>query len=146
MAIFAIPSADCEGTGDNRLDPAILLGIGGVAALGCLAAAGYRIEMLRRGPGISKAQILGAFATIAVLVLLGLTGAERHGIDQYYRVWLVAAPATAVALVLLLFAWIWRKKPDAVGLLLPAYLVGAALFVLPGVTLLAAALKSGAIC
>jgi hypothetical protein len=146
VAIFAIPSADCEGTGDHRLDPAVLLGIGGAAALGCLAAAGYRVEMLRRGQGIPRAQVLGALAAVVVLVLLGVTGPERHEIEQFYRVYLAAAVATAIALILLLVAWIGGRRPDAVGLLLPAYLVGAALFVLPGVALLAAALKSGAIC
>jgi len=53
---------------------------------------------------------------------------------------------TGLALLALLVAWVARVRPARVGLLLPLYLFGAALFAYPLVGLLGLLISSGVGC
>jgi hypothetical protein len=153
LVLFAViastPSADCDGSPDDlSAGEGITLVAAVVASLGALAAAAGRLAAMRRRAGIATLGNVGtAVAAVVVVVLLStLLDLGGSGVGYLWSIDFAGVLATAAALLALVVAWMLRRKPAEVGILLPLYLLGAALFVYPGFALLAIGLKSGAFC
>jgi hypothetical protein len=140
------PEAPCE-TPESIDAWAWTLFVWGIAlSVVCLAGATVRVVRLARGKGISRRQSL--LALVIVVVLAAIAAVVPIGAEPvvYWRVWAVAVPATGLALLALTVAALLRRRADDVGLLLPAYLAGAGLFVFPSLALFTAVIKSNAFC
>ena len=147
VVIGATPGADCDGVADDLSDgEGLVIAVALMASLGAFAAAVNRVLALLRGPGVAPWQLIAVAVGVAVIAALGAVIDLGSGVDYLWPLAFVGVLATAAALLGLLVAWMLRRKPDDVGLLLPSYLVGAGLFVYPGFALLALAFKSGGFC
>jgi hypothetical protein len=154
-AAMQVPGSDCLGSGsgsdsDEGEAVAIVVGLAGLSSLVALAAAVQRLWALRRA-GAFSARRDWTIAGIVALVLIAIAGrsAARPNVHLSERVegLLIAGPVLAIlALVALLLAWAARRRLDDVGLLMPLYLIGAALFAYPFVMFLALVSNSGAFC
>jgi hypothetical protein len=83
---------------------------------------------------------------VAILAVAAASVSIEGEPSFYWQTWVAAVPATAIALLVLLGAAAFRRRANDVGLLLPAYLIGAGLFVIPSLALLGAIFKSDALC
>jgi hypothetical protein len=124
--------------------------LAGLASLAALAAAVQRLVALRRAGAFKAGRdwTIAAVVVFAPLLVAGASASRRHGhLSEDLQGLLLAGPAlTVLALLLLLIAWAARLRLDGVGVLLPVYLIGAALFAYPFVTLLALVSNSGVFC
>jgi hypothetical protein len=148
LLFAALPETACDESANDSVGAwgIFLLGIG--AAVGCLVAAVVRVIGLSRRPGgIPRWQIVTALAVVGVLLAVAGTVVSVEGEPSFYwQTWVAATPATVIALLVLLVAAALRRRANDVGLLLPAYLIGAGLFVIPSLALLGAIFKSDALC
>ena len=146
--IVELPAGDCDGyRNDAGLIGVALVVLTVASMLGCLAGAGYRIISLRSGPGISRGEILAVLGVIPVLAFFSLLANSWEADGELpFRIFLVGVCATAVTFLALVVASLAGRKPNDVHLLLPVYLFGAALFVFPGLGLLALFISSGIGC
>jgi hypothetical protein len=140
------PEGACDESADGEPWAWVLFVWGVGLSVACLVGAGLRLVQLRRGPRrVSRRQCLVALALLGTLaVLASLVPANSLG--PYWDAWTVAVPATGLALLVLSGATLLRRRADDVGLLLPAYLLGAGIFVFPSLALLTALIKSDALC
>jgi hypothetical protein len=147
IVIAGTPGADCDGIADDHSgSEALTLTVAIAASLCALVAAWSRVAALRRGAGVAPWQIVAALVALGLIGLAGTLIDLGGNVDFIWGLGVVGVLATAAALLALVLAWMGRRGPDEVGLLLPAYLLGAAVFVYPGFGLLAIALKSGGLC
>jgi hypothetical protein len=145
IAAFSMPASDCDGYGaDTGEDEVLLVVLVAAASLATAGAALWRLVDLSRASAFRAGRdltigggVLVAFAFAAV------AAAPRARIEILPAVGLLL---TGLALLALLVAWAARVRPNQVGLLLPLYLLGAALFAYPLVGLLGLASSSGAFC
>jgi hypothetical protein len=149
LAISGLPGGDCEGTGGGGTDFAeiLLLAVTAIASVACLVAAVRRLLALSRAgqEALGGLGIAALGAGVAVILLAVLSDPDSGG-SLFWWVFVLGMLATGVALLALVVAWIARRGADDVGLLVPLYLVGAAVFVYPGLTMLALLVNSGALC
>jgi hypothetical protein len=155
VAATQVPASDCLGSGsgsgaDEGEPVAIMAVLAGLASLAALGAAVQRLVALRRA-GAFKAGRDWTIAAVVVLVPLLVAGASashrhNHLSEDLQGLLLVGPALTVLALLLLLIAWAARLRLDGVGVLLPVYLLGAALFAYPPLALLALVSNSGAFC
>ncbi|MDX6601970.1 MAG: hypothetical protein QOF13_1172 [Solirubrobacterales bacterium] len=147
LLFAALPETACDESADGSVGAWVIFLWGVGAAVGCLvAAAGLLVRLSRKPGGISRRQVVAAFVVVTILAGVGAVLSIPGEPSVYWHAWAVAAPATALALLVLVGAAALRRRVDDVGLLLPAYLIGAGLFVLPSLALIGALFKSDALC
>lgn len=146
--LFAVlPETACDESAEGSAGSwsILLLGVG--AAVACLVAALVRVLGLRGMPGgIPRRQVIATLVVVAILAVAAAFVSIEAEPSFYWQAWVAAVPATAIAFLLLLGAAVLRRRANDVGLLLPAYLIGAGLFVIPSLALLGAIVKSDALC
>jgi hypothetical protein len=145
IAALAMPAADCDGYGtDSGRQEATLIVLVAIASLGTAAAALWSVVDLGRAGGFSAGRDLtiggGAVVAFALAVVASAPG------DRVEVIPVVGLVLTGVALLALLVAWVARVRPARMGLLLPLYLLGAALFAYPVVGLIGLLASSGIGC
>jgi hypothetical protein len=144
VAGAALPTADCDGISDEASGfaqgMALLVTAG--ASLGCLAAAGLHLARLRRA-GAGSASLGIAVSVLVVLLgaLLISTGGEW--ILPFFAAGLIA---TGISFLVLLATVASGRTIDEVGVTLPLYLTGTAIFVYPTVLFFFALGNSGLGC
>ena len=123
----------------------MLIVVTSIASLSICIAAGVRLAALwRQGHRALSTGSLRVVLAAALLVaaLLGFEVVEHWVGAVLYLGFL----GTGLCLLILLVAWIARRDPDGVGLLVPLYLLGTALFIYPGLAVFALAIESGGFC
>jgi uncharacterized membrane protein len=144
VAGSALPAADCDGISDEASGfaqgMALLVTAG--ASLCCLAAAGRHLTRLHRDGNGSAS--LG----IAVVVLVVLVGALliSVGDERIVPFFVLGLIATGVCFLALLGIMLAGRTIDEVGVTLPFYLTGMAIFVFPTVLFFFALGNSGLGC
>jgi hypothetical protein len=144
-AALSMPASDCDGYGpDSGAEEVLLIVLVAAASLATAGAALWRLVGLGSANAFSAGRDLtiGGSALLA-LALAVLASAPR---DRIEVVPVVGLLLTGLALVVLLVAWAAGARLNRVGLLLPLYLFGAALFAYPLVGLLGLLASSGIGC
>jgi len=142
IAALSMPTPDCEGGGTaSDAEAAVLIVAVAAASLGTAAAALWRLVGLGRAGAFSARRDLTLVGAVVatILVAIGLN-------PQFENVAVVALVLTGLAFVSLLVAWAAGLRLDQLGLLLPLYLLGAALFAYPLVGLIGLLASSGLGC
>jgi hypothetical protein len=146
LAIYNLPGSSCgeEDVADGA-QRALLVIVTCAASLAVLAAAAARLVALSRRPlrATNRKAVLAGFVFVLAVVCLvaGLSGDSAVG-----PFLILAALVTGGSLVILLLAWAVGRRPDDVGFLIPAYLLGSGLVAYPLLTLFALAVESGGFC
>ncbi len=142
IVALSMPDADCDGTGtDAGAEEAALIALVAAASLATAAAALWRLVGLALADALSARRdltLVGSFVA-SVLVAFALTA-------RVEVIFVVGLILTGLALLSLLVAWLAKLRVDQLGLLLPLYLLGAALFAYPLVGLLGLLISSGIGC
>jgi hypothetical protein len=146
LAAANLPSSNCDGEPvSDGIQTAVLIVVTSIASLSLCIAAGMRLAGLwRQGHRALSMSSLRALLVVALVVvaLLGFEVVEHWvGIVLY-----LGFLGTGLCMLILLVAWIARRDADGVGLLVPLYLLGTAIFIYPGLALFALAINSGALC
>jgi hypothetical protein len=144
-AALSMPASDCGGNGaDSGEEEVLLIVLVAVASLAAAGAALWRLVDLGRANAFSAGRDLtvGGSAVVA-LILAAVASAPR---DRVEAIPVVGLLLTGLALLALLIAWAAGVRINRVGLLLPLYLLGAALFAYPIVGLLGLLISSGIGC
>jgi hypothetical protein len=145
FAALSMPVSDCDGYGSDSGEQEVMLVVLVAAASLCTAGAAlWRLVGLSRANAFSARRDLTIGGSVVVaLVLAAVASAPRARIEIIPVTGLLL---TGLALLALLIAWAAGVRADQVGLLLPLYLLGAALLAYPLVGLLALAGSSGTFC
>jgi peptidoglycan/LPS O-acetylase OafA/YrhL len=142
---LALPEGACDESADGDAGAWVIFVWGAAVCAACLTGAIQRLLRLIRA-GVPRRQAVFALLTVGVLAALAAVLRIGDEAGLYWHAWVVAVPATGLALLALIVAALRRRRPDDVGLLLPAYLAGAGLFVFPSLALITALVKSDALC
>jgi hypothetical protein len=144
-AALSMPASDCDGYGpDSGEEEVLLIVLVAVASLAAAAAALWRLVGLGNANSFSAGRDLTTGGGVVVaLALAAVASAPR---DRIEVVPVAGLLLTGLALVVLLIAWAAGVRVNQVGLLLPLYLFGAALFAYPLVGLLGLLASSGIGC
>jgi hypothetical protein len=145
VAALSMPVSDCDGYGSDTGEQEIMLVVLVAAASLCTAGAAlWRLVDLGRASAfrVRRDLTIGGGVMLA-LILAAVASGPRARIEIIPVTGLLL---TGLALLSLLVAWAAGVRADQVGLLLPLYLLGAALFAYPLVGLLALASSSGTFC
>ncbi|HUC08213.1 MAG TPA: hypothetical protein VMR96_08985 [Solirubrobacterales bacterium] len=142
IAALSMPASDCDGYGaDTGAEEATLIVLVAVASLAAGAAALWRFVSLARAdafrPGRDLTLVGGAVAS--VLVTVAVTSRAEV-------IFVTGLVLTGLALLSLAVAWVAGLRLNQLGVLLPLYLLGAALFAYPLVGLLGLLISSGIGC
>ena len=144
VAGSALPAADCDGISDEASGfaqgMALLVTAG--ASLGCLTAAGLHLARLRRA-GAGSASLGIAVSVLVVLLGAFLISTGGEWIVPFFVACLIA---TGVCFLVLLATMLSGRTINEVGLTLPFYLTGMAIFVYPTVLFFFALGNSGLGC
>ncbi len=145
IAALSMPASDCDGYGTDAGEGEVaLIVLVAAASLATAGAALWRLVDLGRANAFSAARDLMIGGGVAAILAFAAVASPPRA-----RVQILPATGmllTGLALLVLLTAWAARVRPNQVGLLLPLYLFGAALFAYPLVGLLGLASSSGAFC
>lgn len=142
IAALSMPDADCDGTGvDAGTEEAVLIALVAAASLATAGAALWRFVSLALADALSAGRDLTLVGCVVASVLVAVAMAPRIEV-----VFVVGLVLTGIALLSLLVAWVAGLRVDRLGLLLPLYLLGAALFAYPLVGLLGLLISSGIGC
>jgi hypothetical protein len=144
-AALSMPASDCGGNGvDSGEEEVLLIVLVAAASLGAAAAALWRLVDLGRAGALSAGRDLALGGSVIVTLILATVASGPR--DRVEVIPLVGLLLTGLALLVLLVAWAAGVRADKVGLLLPFYLLGAALFAYPIVGLLGLLISSGIGC
>lgn len=149
MVVLSMPSASCEGYGneDNGGQEVLLVVVVAAASLFTAAAAVLRLVNLRRAGAFKAGRDLTMVGiALAALAATAAATTSRFPSQAIQFLPLVGLLLTGLALLALLVAWAAGVRVNQVGLLLPLYLFGAALLAYPLVGLLGLASSSGVFC
>jgi hypothetical protein len=144
-AALSMPASDCDGYGpDSGEEEVLLVVLVAAASLSTAAAALWRLVGLGNANAFSAGRDLTVCGGVVVaLALAAVASAPRDRIEVLPVTGLLL---TGLALLALLGAWAAGVRLNQVGLLLPLYLFGAALFAYPLVGLLGLLASSGVGC
>jgi hypothetical protein len=144
-AALSMPSAGCDGyPTDAGNEEAVLIVLVAAASLAAAAGAVWRLVGLSNASAFSARRDLAIGGSVAVaLVVAAAASPPRARIEVLPVTGLLL---TGLALLLLLIAWVAGLHVNRVGLLLPVYLLGAAVFAYPLVGLLGLLSSSGIGC
>jgi hypothetical protein len=144
IAVYPLPAGSCDGyEEDTGLAGIAVLVLTGVAVASCLAAASVRLVALKRA-GLSAAELgvlVGALPALALLTYLPPSSGE-----YVLKAIALGCCATVVALLALVVNGLLGRHVGDVRVLLPLFLLGAALFVYPSLAMLGLAVSSGIGC
>ncbi len=142
IAALSMPASDCDGYGtDNGTGEVTLVVLVAAASLAAAVAALWRFVSLRRADAFSPPRDLTLVGTVVFAALAVVAVSPRVEVLAVAGLGL-----TGLALLSLLVAWAAGLRVDQLGLLLPLYLLGAALFAYPLVGLLGLLASSGIGC
>jgi hypothetical protein len=144
-AALSMPASDCDGySADSGEEEVMLVVLVAVASLATAGAALWRLVDLSRANAFSRGRDLTMGASVVIaLILAAVASAPRDLIEVVPVTGLLL---TGLALLGLLIAWAGGVRVNQVGLLLPLYLLGAALFAYPLVGLIGLLASSGIGC
>lgn len=144
VVISFLPGSDCDGYGDDGItaNEIVLIALAATASLGCVAATVRRLAALGRAGSDLPALI--AVSVLGVAAILAIGALSSYGV--FWGSLVIGTAMTGLGLLVLLISWLMGRNADQAGVLVPLYLLGAALFVYPGFTVLALAVNSGAFC
>jgi hypothetical protein len=144
-AALSMPASDCDGYGpDHGGEETLLVVLVAAASLAAAGAALWRLVGLSNADAFSARRDLAIGGSAAVALVAAAAVAAPRGQIEVLPV--VGLLLTGLALLLLLVAWAAGLRVNRVGLLLPVYLLGAALFAYPLVGLLGLLASSGIGC
>jgi len=144
-AALSMPSSDCDGyPTDAGEEEVLLIVLVAAASLATAAAALWRLVGLGNANAFSTGRDLTIGGSVVVVLALAAVASSLRGRIEVVPV--VGLLLTGLALVVLLVAWAAGVRINRVGLLLPLYLLGAALFAYPLVGLLGLLVSSGIGC
>ena len=144
-AALSMPHGDCDGyPTDAGEEEAILIVLVAVASLATGAAALWRLIGLSNADAFSTRRDLTIGGSVVVALVTATAVAAPPARIEVLPV--VGLLLTGLALLSLLVAWAAGLRVNRVGLLLPVYLLGAALFAYPLVGLLGLLSSSGIGC
>jgi hypothetical protein len=145
IAALSMPASDCDGYGaDSGAEEAMLIVLVAAASLGAAAAALWRLVDMGRANAFSPGRDLTVGGSaVAALILAAVVSAPQARIEV---IPVVGLSLTGLGFLVLLIAWAAGLRINRVGLLLPLYLLGAALFAYPLVGLLGLLVSSGVGC
>jgi hypothetical protein len=152
LAASNLPGSHCEGEPvADASQKAVLITVTVLVSLSILLGVALRLSALwRRGHWALSGRPLGILLAVVVTLLAGallaLSTLDNSVGVVLYVTFYVGALATAVCLLALFVGWVVGRSTDDVGLLLPIYLLAAALVIYPALTVLALAAESGAFC
>jgi hypothetical protein len=142
IAVLSLPASDCDGTGtDAEAEQALLIALVAAASLATGAAALWRFVSLSAANAFSAGRDLTLVGSVVAAVLLAVAVTS-----QVEAIFVTGLVLTGLALLSLLVAWVAGLRVNQLGLLLPLYLLGAALFAYPLVGLLGLLVSSGIGC
>jgi|SRR6188768_4512816 len=142
IAALSMPAADCDGTGtDAGAEGVALITIVAAASLGAVAAGLWRLVSLSNAKAYSARRDLTLAGIAAALALVAAVATSR-----VEAVAVAGLVLTGLAFLSLLVSWVAGMRLDRLGLLVPLYLLGAALFAYPLVGLLGLLSSSGIGC
>jgi hypothetical protein len=142
IAALSMPSADCDGYGtDAGTEEAVLIVVVVVASLSTAGAALLRLVRLAQAGAFSLRRDAAIGAIVVAALVLAATFVVRAEV-----LLVVGLLLTGVALLALLVAWAAGLRANQVGLLLPLYLLGAAVIAYPLVGLIGLLSSSGIGC
>ena len=143
----ALPEGACDESADGEMGAWVIFLWGVGVSVACGVGAIQRlVRLIRARGGIPRRQAVLAVLTVATLAVLAAIVPIGGEAGVYWHAWAVATPATGLVLLILTAAAFLGRRADEVGLLLPAYLAGAGLFVFPSLALITALIKSDALC
>jgi hypothetical protein len=144
-AALSMPASDCDGyAADTGEEEVVLIVLVAAASLATAAAALWRLVDLGRANAFSARRDLTIGGSVVVaLALAAVASATR---DRVEVVPVAGLLLTGLVLLPLLVAWAAGLRVNRVGLLLPVYLLGAALFAYPLVGVLGLLVSSGVGC
>jgi len=144
---IALPEGACDESAKGDVGAWVIFLWGAGVSVACLIGAIQRlVRLIRARDGISKRQVIFALVTLATLAILAATVRISGGPGIYWQASVAAVPAMALALLVLVVLSLRGRRADDAGLLLPAFLAGAGLFVFPSLAFILALIKSDALC
>ncbi|HEU4736626.1 MAG TPA: hypothetical protein VFS48_06335 [Solirubrobacterales bacterium] len=142
IAALSMPASDCDGSGtDAGAEEALLIALVAVASLAAAAAALWRFVSLALADAFSAGRDLTLVGSAVALVLVTVVVTSRAEV-----IFVTGLVLTGLALLSLVVAWVAGLRVNQLGVLLPLYLLGAALFAYPLVGLLGLLVSSGIGC
>jgi hypothetical protein len=142
IAALSMPAADCGGDGtDAGTEEAVLIALVAAASLATAAAALWRFVSLTLADGFSASRDLTLAGSVVASIVVAVAVTSRVEV-----IFVTGLVLTGLALLSLLVAWVAGLRLDQLGLLLPLYLLGAAVFAYPLVGLLGLLVSSGIGC
>jgi len=143
IAALSMPTSDCDGYGtDAGAEEFVLIVLVAAASLATAAAALWRLVSLHRANAFSAGRDLTLAGGVAAALALVAVAVTPH----IAVLSVTGLCLTGLALPPLLVAWVAGLRLNQLGLLLPLYLLGAALFAYPLVGLLGLLASSGIGC
>ncbi len=144
-AALSMPASDCDGySTDSGDEEMLLIVLVAAASLATAAAALWRLVDLSRANAFRAGRDLTMGASVVVVLILAVVASALR--DRIEVVPLAGLFLTGMALLGLLIAWAAGVRVNQVGLLLPLYLLGAALVAYPLVGLIGLLASSGIGC
>jgi hypothetical protein len=142
IAALSMPAADCGGEGtDTGAEEAVLIALVAAASLATAAAALWRFVRLTLADAFSASRDLTLAGSVVASLLVAVAVTS-----QVEVIFVTGLVLTGLALLSLMVALVLGLRLDQLGLLLPLYLLGAALFAYPLVGLLGLLVSSGIGC
>jgi hypothetical protein len=142
IAALSMPAADCGGDGtDSGSEEAVLIALVAATSLAAAAAALWRFVRLTLADAFSATSDLTLVGSVVVSIVVAVAVTSRVEV-----IFVTGLVLTGMALLSLLVAWVAGLPVNQLGLLLPLYLLGAALFAYPVVGLLGLLVSSGIGC
>lgn len=142
IAALSMPAADCGGEGtDAGTEEAVLIALVAAASISTAAAALWRFVRLALADAFSASRDLTLAGSVVASLLVAVAVTS-----QVEVIFVTGLVLTGLALLALLVALAAGLRLDQLGLLLPLYLLGAALFAYPLVGLLGLLVSSGIGC
>jgi hypothetical protein len=145
IAVLSMPSPDCGSSGtDAGGEEAMLIVLVAASSLAAAGAALWRLVDLGRANAFSAGRDLAIGGSVVVALAFAAVASSPGARIEVLPV--AGLLLTGLALLALLMAWAAGVRVNRVGLLLPLYLLGAALFAYPLVGLIGLLASSGIGC
>jgi hypothetical protein len=124
LIVVSLPEAECGENTEGGIEEGVLVGVVAFAAVAAVAAGLYRLVTMAIRDQFSSRDGWTFLAALLVLAVTGVAYSPASGFGEGLAIGGLVLPA--LALLALVAAAVARKGVDAVGVLLPIYLFGAA--------------------
>ena len=141
-----LPGSDCDGSDPASAGRLLVSVIAAVVSVTAVAAGAFRLGTLVSGRSRTSAIEVAVVLAILIGALLVVTPGDERSVDDLAEYMMAAGAASIAAWFCLTGAFVLRRTPEEVSLLLPVYLFGAGLGIFPILTWLAIGANAGAFC